>query len=208
MKKILVHIQTHVFRGLLAIIPILLCVMAIYLLYVFIDKRIMNLLGGFLEIRQIPGVGILILITSLYLLGLITSNIIGRQFFAFIEKISVRIPLIKAIYSVGKQLSKSLLIAGDQKNSLKKAVLVKLENGVWVPAFVMGSMIHAATKEEYLSILVSTAPTPAGFVIVVKASQVIDPGWSVEECLKIIVSMGIVCPKDINDLHSKEMKSQ
>lgn len=199
MKKILQHIQMHVFRGLIAIIPILLCVTAISFLYIFIDKNIINFIARFYEIRHIPGVGVLILIVSLYLVGLITTNILGRQLFRFIERISKRIPLIKAIYSVGKQLSKSLQIAGEQKQSLKKAILVKIE-GAWVPAFVMSTMTHAITKEEYLTVLVSTAPTPAGFVIVVKAADAIDPGWSVEECLKIVVSMGLVCPKEINKI--------
>lgn len=197
----LIHLRTYMFRGLLAIIPLLLCALAIQFLYVFIDQKIMHFLGNFFEIRQIPGVGILLLLLSLYLIGLIASNIIGSQLFKYLENLSQRIPLIKFIYSIGKQLSQSLLGVGDQKQpSLKKAVLVKLGNGVMVPAFVMSSMIHPVSKEEFLFILVSTAPTPAGFVIMVKASEVIDPGWSVEECMKVVVSMGLMTPKDIKNI--------
>ena len=47
------HIRTYIFRGLLAIIPILLSVAAVHLLYVLIDKKIMKLLDSFIEIHQI-----------------------------------------------------------------------------------------------------------------------------------------------------------
>ena len=198
MKNFITHIRNYIFRGLIAMIPILLCALAMQLLYVLIDKKIMGFLGKFLEVRHIPGFGILLVLICLYLIGLIVSNIMGRQLFKFIEGISQRIPLIKVIYGVGKQLSQSLSVADQEKQAFKKAVLVKIDNsGLMVPAFVMGSMINRKTDEEFLFVLVPTAPTPAsGFVLVVKSSQTVDPGWSVEECLKIIVSVGIVSPKE------------
>jgi uncharacterized membrane protein len=135
----------------------------------------------------------------LYLIGLIVSNIVGHQFFKFIGDISQRIPLIKTIYGIGKQLSQSLSVADSDKQAFKKAVLVKINNdGLMVPGFVMGSLMNRTTNEEHLFILAPTAPTPgSGFVLVVKASQTVDPGWTVEECLKAIVSVGIVSPKEM-----------
>lgn len=199
MKKFIAHIRNCVFKGLLAIIPILLCVFAVELLYHLIDKRIMGFLDKFFDLRQIPGLGIILVLACLYLIGLVFSNIVGYQFFKFLEGLSQRIPLIKTIYGVGKQLSDSLSSLDQEKKAFKKAVLVKLGgDGLMIPAFVMNSLVNSKTKEEYFFVLVPTAPTPAsGFVMVVKASQTIDPGWSVEECLKAIVSVGIVSPKDI-----------
>jgi uncharacterized membrane protein len=192
-------VLNYIFRGLLAVIPILLCVFAIQLLYVLIDKRIMGFLDNFIEIRQIPGLGIFLVLVCLYLIGLIVSNIIGHQFFRFIEGISQRIPLIKTIYGIGKQLSQSLSSVDQEKQAFKKAVLVKINNdGLMVPGFVMGTLMNKKTNEEFLFVLTPTAPTPgSGFVLVVKASQTVDPGWTVEECLKAIVSVGIVAPKEI-----------
>ncbi|MDO8580937.1 MAG: DUF502 domain-containing protein [Candidatus Omnitrophota bacterium] len=199
MKNFLNHARMYIFRGLLAIIPILLCVFALQLLYVLIDKRVMGFLSQFVEVRQIPGLGLLLVLVSLYLIGLIVSNILGRQLLHFFERITERIPFIKTIYGVGKQLSHGLSIADGEKQAFKKAILIKLENtGLLVPAFVTGSIVHSETKEEYLFVLTPTAPNPAsGFIFVVKASQAIDPGWSIEDCLKAIVSVGIISPKDL-----------
>jgi len=201
MKSFITHTRNYIFRGLIAIIPILLCFFAIQLLYILIDKKIMGFLDHFIEIRQIPGLGIILVLLCLYLIGLIVSSIIGHQFFKLIEGISQRIPLIKTIYGVGKQLSQGLSTVDQEKQAFKKAVLVKINNeGLMVPAFVMNSLTNPKTNEEFLFVLAPTAPTPgSGFVLVVKSSQTVDPGWTVEECLKAIVSVGIIAPKEIKN---------
>lgn len=198
MKHFFQHIRIHIFRGLLASIPFLLCGLALWLLHKVIDERVIGFLNNFLEVRKIPGLGILLLLVSLYLIGLIVSNILGHRILRLLESIPQRIPFIKTIYGLGKQLSQGLSVADGEKQAFQKAVLVKVgKDGLWVPAFVTGSIKNSATGEEFLLVLIPTAPTPAsGFVFVVKASETVDPGWSVEECLKAIVSVGIITPKE------------
>lgn len=189
------HARSYIFRGLLAIIPILLCIFAVGLLYVLIDKRVIGFLNRFFEVRRIPGLGILLVLVSLYLIGLAVSNIIGRRMLRLIEGVTQRIPFIKTIYEMGKQISRGL---DGGKETFKRAVLVSLNpGGPWVPAFVVNSMKSRKTGEELLFILIPTAPTPAsGFICVVRSSQVLDPGWTVEECLKTIISVGIIAPQE------------
>ena len=194
-KKFFKHARSYIFRGLLAVIPLLLSITAIQLLYVLIDKRVMVFLDKFIEVRQIPGLGILLVLICLYLIGLIVSNVVGKQIFHFIGRITERIPVIKAIYQVGKQLSESLS-ANEGKQAFKKAVLIDcLPGGVWTVAFITGTIKDENTGEELLRIFVPTVPNPTtGFIFLVKASQTIDPGWSVEEAVKMIVSAGIISP--------------
>lgn len=196
--KFLVHLRIFIFRGLLAIIPIALCALALQLLYVLIDQKVVAFFSQFIDLRRIPGMGIFLLLLSLYLIGLVVSSLVGRQLFRFIDGISNRIPLIKAIYGVGKQLSQSLEAAEDKNAAFKKAVLVKINEGLWVPAFVTNTTKDSQTGEEMYFVLIPTAPTPAsGFVTIVKVSQTLDPGWSVEQCLKAVVSVGIITPGDL-----------
>ncbi len=208
-KGILKHIQVCIFRGLLAVIPLALTALAILLFYNLVDKKIMELLYKFFNIKQIPGLGILIVTICLYLIGLIVSNFLGRQFFKFLENISERIPFIKAIYAVGKQLSQGLSAAEGQSKAFKKAVLVKVNPDLWVPGFVMNSKVDPSTGEELLFVLVPTAPTPgSGFIVMAKISQIIDPGWTVEECLKAIVSVGIITPEKLGNFVGENSKDQ
>lgn len=198
MKEFLNHIRIYILRGLLAIIPLLLCLTAIWLLYDLIDKQVMKFLAQFIDIRQIPGLGILLLLISLYFIGLIFSNVLGRQIFKFIDYITERIPIIKFIYSIGKQLSETLAMSDPQKQAFQKAVLVNTFNDKgWMIGFVTGS-IKDHQGEELLKIFVPSAPHPlTGIIFIVKPSQILDCSWTVEEALKMVVSIGIVSPQKI-----------
>jgi uncharacterized membrane protein len=200
MKNFLKHARAYILRGLLAIIPIFLCILAIQLLYFLIDKRVMVFFNRFLDVRKIPGLGILLVLLCLYTIGLIVSNVIGRRFFHIIERVSQRIPLIKVIYQLGKQLSESFSGA-EGKEVFKKVVLVDWNNnGLWALGFVTGRIIDQRSGEPMLRVFVPNVPSPTtGFIFVVKESAAIDPGWTVEEALKMVVSGSVIAPKEIKN---------
>ncbi len=201
MKNFFIHIRIYILRGLLAIIPLLLCITAIELLYRLIDKQVMRFLAQFIDIRQIPGLGILLLLITLYIIGLIFSNVLGRQIFKFMDNVTERIPIIKFIYGVGKQISDTLSITDPQKQAFKKAVLVNAfnDNG-WMLGFITGS-IKDQNGGELFKVFVPTAPHPlTGIIFIVKPSQALDCGWTVEEALKMIVSVGIISPEEIKKI--------
>lgn len=198
MTRFLKHIRTHIFRGLLAIIPLLLTFIAITLLYKLIDKRVMSFIEPFVHIRQIPGMGILLVLISLYLIGIVFSNVIGRQVFHFIGQITEKIPFVKFVYQIGKELSESFSAASD-KQAFQKVLLVKstMAEG-WMVGFLTGTIKDNATGEELLRVLIPSTHNPLlGVIIIVKPDQTKDPGWSVEETLKAMVSVGIIFPAEI-----------
>ncbi len=198
MSNFFKHARRNIFRGLLAIIPLLLSILAVKVLYELIDKRVILFLDQFVDVRQIPGLGILLVLVCLYFVGLIVSNVLGRQIFQFIENISDRIPFIKAVYQVGKQLSESFSVT-EGKQAFQKVLLVDCNNsGMWTVAFVTGTIKDTKTSEELLRMFVPTVPNPTtGFIFLVKKGQTIDPGWSVEAGVKMIVSAGIIAPPQI-----------
>ena len=198
MKNFFSHAGSYILRGFLAITPLLLCVLAVFLLYDFIDKQVMRFLSHFIDIRQIPGLGILLLLVVLYFIGLIFSNVVGRQILRLIESISEQIPIIKVIYGVGKQLTETLSVSDPQKQAFKKAVLVSaLDGNGWMLGFVTGN-IKGLNGEELVRVFVPSSPHPlTGIVFIVKPSHILDTGWSVEEALKMVVSIGIISPDGI-----------
>ena len=198
MKNFLSHAGTYILRGFLAIIPLLLCVIAVVLLYDFIDKQVIKFISHFINIRQIPGLGILLLLIVLYFIGLVFSNVAGKQIFKFFDYITDQIPVIKVIYGVGKQLTDTLSMTDPQKQAFKKAVLVSTFDGNgWMLGFVTGS-IKGQNGEELLRVFVPSSPHPlTGIIFIVKPSQAMDCGWSVEDALKMIVSIGIISPEEI-----------
>ncbi len=197
MNSIVSHIKRYIFRGLLAIIPLALSLLAIMFLYNAIDRRVVVIFEKFFGF-SFPGLGILILLIILYILGLLASNIMGRQIFKLIENVTKRIPLIGATYRVGKRLGETLSL--PEKQVFKKVVLVNyIKPGAWTVGFVTGSVIDKKNNDEILlKVYVPTPPNPtSGTMIFVRESDTKDPGWTVEEALNTILSGGIIGPKEL-----------
>jgi uncharacterized membrane protein len=199
MKRLGFHFRRYIFRGFLALIPITLSVLAVNFLYRTIDERLHVLLERFLGI-WFPGMGILLTVVALYLVGLIASNIIGRQFFRLIDRIADRIPLIRTTQKIGRQLADTLLL--PEKQVFQKAVLVPyLKSGIWTLGFVTGKLKDMENKDEcILKVFIPTPPNPlSGTMVLVKESMTRDPGWTIEEAVKTVLSGGIISPPALGD---------
>jgi len=197
MRRILGHIKTYIIRGIIASIPLVLTFFVIRLLYLTIDQRIMGLLDEIIGVR-IPGLGILLLLAVIYLFGLIVSNVVGRQVLNLVERLTKYIPFIKTTYQVGKQISSSLAL--PEKEVLKRPVLVEfLKPGLWTIGFVTGTIIDNKNPEEkLLKVFIPTPPNPtSGTMIIAKESQTRDPGWTIEEAFRAVISGGIIGPEEI-----------
>jgi uncharacterized membrane protein len=197
MPRLFAHLRKFIVRGALALIPIALPAVAVYLLYDFIDRRIVVLVEKLLGF-SFPGLGIVLLLVVLYLVGVLASNIFGRRILEGLEQLTERIPVVKAIYRVGKQLSGTLAQTTDS-NTFRRPVLVPYAApNTWQVGFVTGSVRSNATGEELIKVYVPTPPNPtSGFVYFMRESAVRDPGWTVEEAMQCILSGGIVGPEQI-----------
>ena len=185
------HIRRFIVRGTLALIPIALPVFAVYLLYGFIDRRLVRLVDQTLHI-SFPGLGIVLLLLILYLFGLLVSNIVGRSILDGLESLTERIPLINTAYRIGKQLSGTLSL--PEKQIFRRPILVPYAyNGMWQVGFVTGSVQSESNGEVLLKVYVPTPPNPtSGFVFFVREPDTRDPGWTVEEAMQCILSGGLI----------------
>lgn len=199
MKSFFRHLRKYLFRGFLAMIPIALSVAAIYFLYNAVDRRV-GLLWRRLFDFDVPGLGILTVLVILYLVGLIVSNAVGRQVMSVVERVSRRMPLIRTTYQIGKQFSSSLSLPEGQM--FKRPVLIEfLRPGVWTLGFVTGTVEDRRFGDErYLKVFVPTPPNPtSGTMVLARESQTRDPGWTLEEALKTVISGGIIGPDELRE---------
>lgn len=196
MRGIFKHLKIHIFRGLLAVIPIGLCYLVIRFFYLTIDTRITKLIDRWLGFR-IPGLGILLVLVTLYLLGLAASNWAGRRAFGLVDLVTARIPLIKTVYTLGKQLADALAL--PEKGAFKRVVMVEhFRPGVWSIGFVTAIMRDREKGEDMVRVFIPTAPNPtSGFVVMLRTSQVREVDWSVSEAMNSIISGGMVGPDQI-----------
>ena len=197
MKTLMSHIRKYIFRGLMAVVPLFLTYLAVKLLYTTIDQRAVGLVDRFFGFK-FPGLGILLVLVALYILGLLASNVVGKKLFSFLGRVTNHIPLIKTTYKVGQQLGATLSL--PEKQVFKKAVLVEyLKPGMWTIGFVTGEVAdRKANDERLLKVYIPTPPNPtSGTLVVVRESQVRDPGWTIDEALKAVLSGGIIGPEEL-----------
>ena len=148
-------------------------------------------------LRQIPGLGVIVMIAGLLLTGVFAANIVGQWALRQGNQLLTHIPIVKSIYSSVKQVSDTLFSSSG--NAFREAVLVQYpRQGSWTIAFVTGkpggeAAIHLSG--DYVSLYVPTTPNPtSGFFLMVPRADVIVLKMSVDEALKYVISMGVVAP--------------
>ncbi len=197
MKKILNHLRTFIFRGLLAVIPLGLTFFVVQFLYLTIDRKVAPLVEARLGF-EIPGLGILLVVVVLYLVGIAASHWAGRRFFLALERVTLGIPVVRTIYHVGKQLTDAL--SKPEKQGFKRVVLLQsFRPGIWSVGFVTGVIEDAAKPgERFLKIFIPTAPNPTtGFMILTRESEVRNLSWSVRDAMNMVISGGLAGPEVI-----------
>jgi len=196
MNQVFTHLRRFTIRGTLALIPIALPAFAVYLLYSFIDKRLLGLVHKTFGI-SFPGMGIVLLLVILYFFGLIVSNLIGKQLLHAVESLIERIPIINTAYRIGKQLSGTLSL--PEKEIFRRPILVPYAApDTWQVGFVTGTLRSERDGEELLKVYVPTPPNPtSGFVYFIREAETRDPGWTVEEAMQCILSGGLIGPDKI-----------
>lgn len=193
--KIWASIRNKFLAGLLILGPVGLTVLVLRWIFNVFD----GLVGPYLKEHvewYFPGLGILFTVLAVYLIGLLTANLVGRKSIKVFERIMLRLPIIKIVYSTTKGIFQAFSIKG--RSNFKKAVFIQYpRKGLWTLSFVTGTT-SGTDGEEYYSIFVPSTPLPTtGFVLFIKKNEVIDARLSVEQGLKLLVSGGMVIPEKI-----------
>lgn len=193
------HFKRTILAGIFTIVPLALTGYILVFMFRFLDSvsaPILNIIGF-----HIPGLGILLTILSVYLLGVIIRNVLGRRLFGWGEKIVLAIPLVSTIYKTIKQFINAFSGTADGKNFQKVIFLQYPRVGVWTLAFVTGESVDA-NSVEYYHIFVPTTPNPtSGFFIIIPKRETMLTEMTVEEGIKMVISGGLIAPPE-NELHN------
>jgi len=206
MKKL----RTIIVAGLLVWIPLGLTIFVIKLLidllgqtYLLVPSALRpeNLLG-----IEIPGIGVVTAIVLVLLTGLTAVNYFGNKIIKSWDAFLDRIPLIRSIYSPLKKFSE--LVLSDQTQSFSKVLLIEYpRKGVYSLCFQTSKELGEVqnhTGEELVCVYIPTTPNPtSGYIVLVPQNEVKELKMSVENALKMIISLGVVVP-DPDALIDKE----
>ena len=195
-------LRRYLIAGLLIWLPLGVTLLVIKLLVDMMDNTLLLLpehyqpdaLLGF----HLPGLGVVLSITIILVTGVVVANLFGRRLVLIWEAILGRIPLVRSIYAGTKQIAETLFSPNGQ--SFRKVVLIEYpRRGLWTLAFQTGNGVGEAqtrTGEEVINVYVPTTPNPtSGFFLMVPRRDTVELDMSVDEGLKMIISMGVVVPE-------------
>jgi len=146
-----------------------------------------------------PGLGFILVVILVFVVGLLTRNLVGRKIVQFGENIVDRIPLVRVLYAGVKQLLEPLFL--QKTNAFKRVALIEYpRRGAYVIGFITGESkgeLQNKTSKNMLNVFVPTTPNPtSGFYILIPEDEVILLNMSVEDAFKLIISGGIVSPPE------------
>jgi uncharacterized membrane protein len=198
---VIAKLRGYLIAGLLVWVPLGITVLVVKLLVDLMDRSVLLLppawrpeaIFGF----NMPGLGFALTFVVVILTGVAVANLIGRQLVAAWESLLARIPLVRTIYSVVKQVVQTVL--STDSNAFRKVLLVEYpRKDCWTVAFMAGEgtdEVHDRLGREMTTVFVPHAPNfTSGFIILVPKEEVIVLDMSVEEGMKMIMSLGVTLP--------------
>ncbi|QSE99034.1 DUF502 domain-containing protein [Fulvivirga lutea] len=181
------RILTYFFRGLLFVVP--------FALTVYVIFQSLDWVDGLIPI-DIPGLGLVVILSAVTLLGYLASFFITRPFFEFFERYFIKIPLVNIIYTSLKDLIGAFV--GDQKK-FNRPVLVKVdESGILLKVgFITNDSLEKLGMEGYISVYMPHSYAWSGNQFLVKQEYITPLKMSSTAAMKFVVSGGVSGLEDL-----------
>ncbi len=197
-------VERKFLAGIFASIPIILTVYFLKMFLSFFN----NIVGPLLTPLQekyfgyiVPGLGVVAGIFLIYLLGVLTTNLIGKSIFRYFENLLDRIPLIRTVYNTSKKILNAFQLSST---GFEKVVFFEFpRKGIWTMGFVTGNTLGKDGTKFY-SIFVPTTPNPtSGWMIFLPETDIVPSNLPVEEGLQTLISAGTIIPDQMNIYKTK-----
>ncbi len=203
--KVSAALKRYFVSGVLVVVPLILTYVVLRMLFEMIDgvlrPAVERVLGYY-----IPGLGIFITMLLILLAGILTRNLVGARLYMLGERLLVRMPIIRPIYSAAKQLLEAVTLPAT--SAFKEVVLVEYpRRGAYALGFVSGRTdlrINGQTC-RFVTVFIPSTPTPvSGLVILVPEEEAISVNMTVEQGVKFLVSGGVASPSLIAPTAAEE----
>jgi uncharacterized membrane protein len=150
-----------------------------------------------------PGLGFIIVISSLTLIGLGTRSFLGQELFDFLDHLLKKTPGIKYVYSSLKDIMTSFV--GDKKRFNKPVwVCTNTQPETWRIGFLTQESMDYLGMEGKIAVYLPHAYAISGWVILT-GKENIKPVTTMNaaEAMKFAVSGGITIREENQPLHEK-----
>lgn len=197
------RLRTYFFTGLVILAPVAITLWAtIWFIDVF-DSWVKPLLpysynpDSYLPFK-VPGTGLVFSLLFITFVGFLGANYVGRTVIGWWDGLVNRTPVVRSIYKGSKQIFETMF--SEKGASFQKVCLVEWpRRDAWSVAFISrevdSGQIGLQPGKKMYAVYVSTTPNPtSGYVFFVEESEVKILNMTVEDGLKLVISMGLVFP--------------
>jgi len=190
--------RQHFLTGVLTITPVAVTAWILWRLYLFVDRALRPLLERIQPLETLPDVmvtvlGVVLSLILIFVVGLVSRNLIGKALFGLVEKLFHNIPIVKGIFAAVKQIAEVFL--GDGRQAFQKVVLFEYpRRGLWS----LGFLTKDDPANDLVHVFLPTTPNPtSGYLLLVPRADAMFPDMSVEDGIRLIISGGaVVTPAD------------
>lgn len=133
---------------------------------------------------------------ALYLLGLITSLVIGQQVFRLLEWVLERLPFVAKVYTSVRQLLDSMMA---KKDSNQRVVLVDFPiAGQKSLGFLTRTLKDETTGQILAAVLLPNAINPtSAFLQILPLDRVTETDMTMEQAMSMLLTGGAVAPERV-----------
>ena len=203
--KVRGKIRKIFFAGVLVTLPLALTIFLVQFFFVSLDAQLSPVVTKLLlklhvpidPDYRVPGLGLVAIVTIIFMAGLFTRNIIGRKLVDFGEGLLVKIPIFKNIYVGAKQVIETF--GSARTGAFRRVVMIEYpRHGIYSLAFVTNERqgeIEKLIDRDMVSVFLPTTPNPtSGYFLMLPKEDVVELGMSVEDGIKMVISGGMVTP--------------
>lgn len=212
MKKILAYVKNTFINGLLVILPLSITFYVLWLIYKTIlrftgeGSEFGELITDFLRLtigrEWLPGIGAILTLLLVFLVGLVTRIYVGRKMYNLLDRVIGSTPVVNKMYVTLKQITTAVF--SSESNTFRDVVLFEFpRRGSYVVGFVTNEelgKIEEIIGEDVVATFVFTTPNPlSGKTLFIPREDLTYLDLTVEEGLRLVLSMGIVIPSKLLD---------
>ena len=180
MKKII----KYFLQGLLVFSPLIVTVYIIVAMFSVVDDSANSIIEQFFN-RRIRGVGFVLTLSIITMLGFLSSTLLFRGIFIWVENLLLKSAIVRLIYTSIKDLSNAFV--GENKK-FNKPVLVKMQQdtGIYKIGFVTQESFSLMHEKELVAVYL-----PLSYLFLVEKSFVQPININSMDAMKFIVSGGV-----------------
>jgi uncharacterized membrane protein len=153
-----------------------------------------------------PALAVLLTLAVLYVVGRVTSLVVGRQLFGLFESVLERLPFVAKVYTSVRQLLDSMMA---KKGANQRVVLIDFPiAGQKSIGFLTRTLSDATSGRSLAAVLVPNAINPtSAFLQILPTERVIETDLTMEQAMSMIMTGGAAGPDTIRYLPEADGKA-